>query len=259
MATGHPHVGYRPRRTRRGHFFIFTVLFVISLAAPTIWSAQASLAAARPPRTVVEVRAFNPAEFGLDRPVGIAYDPTSGSLLIAGIGDSATTPLLAILPDQSLIGSYSVSGIDDPSSITFDPTSARLVGTKGGELVGVDAALLGGGSTASATGRHVGEAIGVSVDPATGDLYVLAPRASSVLRVGTGGDVGELRLRGLPKAKLGAIAFNPEDGRIHVASADGSALFAIGADGTVEVSYDLSPLAIADLHSIVFEIGRAHV
>lgn len=229
-----------------------------ALVASGIWPVAPASGLAPRTASAVEVRSFYPSEFGLSGAAGIAHDPDNGALLVAGEAQGSAMPLLALHPDETVIAHYSVAGVDDPASITFDPAASRLLGSKDGELVSLALPSAGGKASARATGRQIGDAAGTAVDPHDGDLLVLGEGAATVRRVRPGGAGDELTLRGLPKGELGAIATNPTDGGLYVASADGSSLYSLDDQGSVAAVYDLTGVAIADVQSMVFAPSADH-
>lgn len=209
-----------------------------------------------PSGAAVEIRSMYPAEFGLDDAVGIAYDPASGTLLIAE--DDPSPTILEIRPDEEMIGSFVLPPIDDASAISFDATSSSLVATRQGDLVTVD---LGRGNSKAADksgGRQVGQANGSAVDPVSGDVYVLRANSAKVQRITATGETTEILLKGLQSTRLSGIAFHPSEHRLYLASEDGKSLHAVSTDGALEASFDLSALAISNLESIVFAPSADH-
>jgi len=216
------------------------------------------LASAADPRTIRdarEVRSIWTSEFGLSRPVGLTFLPGRDELLVAGRAGRVTSMLrLSLVGDPR--GTFRLPRLSTPGTLAFDTSSKLLTALSDGSLVTARAHDLTNPrptvsrSTVSGLGLRNPQA--GAFDPETGTWFVLDEGGDAVAIVPAEGDPARISLDGLPGGGFGAIAFDPADGMLYVASSDENRLYALDGSGRVRETYGLTSLGVRNLSAMTF-------
>lgn len=205
------------------------------------------------PLPVFEVRPTYTGDFGLRRPVGLAYNSARGTLLVAGSGRTATR-VLSLTPTQDDLGT-SILPAGDARTLAFDPQTGRAAFLAGNDLV---TARIGRSARPTTQRIHLGSlglrtTGGATFEPG-GALLVLDADGRSIVRV-TGLDatprIARISLSGI-KTSLRGIAFNPSDRSIYVMSPDAQMLYAMDRPGTITGTYTTESLKLDRPTGITF-------
>ena len=215
----------------------------------------ASAAGPRASREAREVRSIWTDEFGLSRPIGLTYLPGRDELLVAGRAGNGTSMLrLSLVGDPQ--GTFRLPGLSAPGTLAFDSSSNLLTALSDGNLVTAGAHDLTTArpevsrSTVSGLGLRNPQA--AAFDPGTGTWFILEEGGNAVTIVPAEGDPARLSLAALPGGGFGAIAFNPTDGLLYVASSDESLLYALDGSGRVRKTYAMASLGVRNLSAMTF-------
>jgi len=185
----------------------------------------ASRPAAAPQIIAYEIRSLYTNEFGVDRPNGVSWDREDRALVVTGPAPGGGSEVLRVT-GETLVGSSVARGLKSAKGASLDPRSGRLVAP---------------GRAGAVASTHAPD----------GTQYVLDD-AGAIAAVSSGGQVRTTRVSGLSGTELGAIAHNPEDRMLYVASADGTSVHALGSTGDVVRSYDVSSVGIDSLEGMAF-------
>ena len=212
-------------------------LAACALLFPLLPGPLASAADPRTVREVREVRSIWTDEFGLSRPVGLTYLPGRDELLVAGLAGRGTSMLrLSLVGDPR--GAFRLPRLSTPGTLAFDGSSNLLTALSDGSLVTASAQDLT--TPQPAVSRSTVSGLGLqnpqtaAFDPGTGTWFILDEGGDAVTIVPAEGDPARISLDGLQDSGFGAIAFNPTDGFLYVASSDESQLYALDGSGRVQ-------------------------
>ncbi len=192
------------------------------------------------------------SEFGVARPVGLAFVESRGEFLVAG-SQRGTTRVLRLGYDDDGRGVVDVP-LPNPSTLTYDAVTNQIAsfGSGGRSDVAVtslkttDKALGSPGSGLfSLTSPR-----SAAIDPSTGDTYLLSS-GSTLTRVSRSALTRPrpIRLDGIGEARL--LAFNAADGLLYLL--DGAQkLHAVDRSGRVRTTYDMSAIELRRPSAMVF-------
>ena len=187
------------------------VLVVVGALLAPIGVVSSAGAAPAPPVVVArEVQTIPTAELGIDRPLGVAHDPDTDVLIVAGDGDR-TTPVVVLDREQDVVSSTQLAS-GNPSTLTYDAHRDQLTLLAGGDVVGVDRSDLSRTSplaeSVGSAGRAGPDATGAAVHP-DGRARLLDSRARAIVAVDGSAppvrprDVGDARGVGARRVELG--------------------------------------------------------
>ena len=242
-------------------------LLPFSLLAALVLAAAGSVPAAplagsnRPasPRalTVYEIRSIPTREFGVRRPMGLAYVPRDRSLVVSG-SSARRTRLVRLTLYEDLVASLRTGNLSHPSTLTFDPVGHRLTAFDRNGRLRVPTPAGRTGTTAIArdgsAGLELGDARAATFDPKRKAWLVLDARARAIVRMPAQGSarLGRVPLRIPGVRKLAGLAYNPADGLLYVTSPADSRLYALDRFGEVAKVYSLKALRLQDARAILF-------
>ncbi len=245
---------------------------VVFLGVATLIPPPVNLATADPGggRYLREVRSIEMEDFETRTPHAVTFWPEAGAFLLFQAG--ATDRYDLMNPFGQPIGTARLQApIADLLNVAWDARTGRLLhlSASGSELL---AMALGPGAPPPSRVTPPGlsasltrDARGMTVDPATGTVFILDGFGRRVIRIDPDplpGCDGECALRrgrtsplaipGLADADLRGIAFNPRDGHLYVMSPDEERLYELTAAGRVIGFRDLTPVGIRSPQGMVF-------
>jgi hypothetical protein len=203
-----------------------------------------------------EVRPVWTGEFGMERPLGVAYVASRNELVVVAAAADGRTEALRLGFDENQRGAFSFVAVRNPSSLAYDESRDTLT-----VLSGTTRVELGGGELSDptpASGQvdvaRVGfsRARGSAFDPETGTWYVLDRRAGAVLRTTSDGATTSIPLPPGADAPRGPLAFNARDGLLYYMVADGDTVHAIGDDGEIVKTFDLRSVELRNPRAMTF-------
>jgi hypothetical protein len=219
------------------------------------------------------VRAIKTARFGVAHPTGLAFVPQTNAFLVLDARGAADPALITPLADPA--GSVRLpTALTDPLNIAFDRAAQRLVAFDAAtsELVAIQAPPERGLDPATLThvsasrfGLH--DPRGLTVDPTSGDLFVLDGAGPRIVRIAADprqlaaglaalrdGRIAQVDLRPLGVADLHGLAFNPRDGHLSMVSRTRQTLYEITTDGQLVATRDLAgaKATLGDPQGMVF-------
>jgi hypothetical protein len=230
-----------------------TVLFPLTVGPPADAGPTSSS-----PQEAREVRTVWTSEFGVPHPVGLAYVPELGELLVAG-SKAGATPILRLGFDEDPRGTFRLSGIANPATLAFDAAQRRLTAVNSRELVEVaEQDLRPDGQPVSRTevaGLGLRDPQGASFDPSSGTWFILD--AGTIVEVdvneqGVPGTETRIPVAGSGQARFRGIAFDPTDGLIYVTSPEQELLYGLDGSGNVVKTYTLASLGLHDVSAMAF-------
>ncbi len=229
------------------------------------WETASGAGAAKVPPLGQE-RVLDAEAVGSANPVGLGYSPRSGRLYVVD-GDRKDA--------LGLYGSALTGGkparktgyrltVSDPANVAFDGRRSRLLVLTGptGQLVEIrerQGGLTNTSKTSQIDAARFGlkSPRGITVDPATGTIYVLDANGPSltVIRPGQGGSLyaataTNAALRRAGFGKVHGLAFDPATGNLYVGA--GPRLVEITTTGVVVASHPLAPLDLSGVAALTF-------
>jgi len=150
---------------------------VVAGATLTVPAQAAPEADPRPAEPLVQLRAFASAEVGVSRPVGLAWSPQRGTLLVT----ASPTRLVRVAPDGTRVGAVRSAGPTDVGGLTTDPRTGAKVGVESGRLVRREAD--GSVTRVPVEGAQGHDLRGLAGDPRTGLLYSFDATTEELLGV----------------------------------------------------------------------------
>jgi uncharacterized protein YjiK len=233
--------------------------------------------ASYPPSYHRVVRTIETESFAEPHPAGLtyvadgayfAYLPAAGTA-----SPAAQTRMMAVGFAEDPQGTTSLPlDLNNPLNITFIPSAQKLFlfDDLNKELIEYTLGSDKRPQPASQRRLPVGHfglvgAGGMTIDPASGDLFILDGDGRQILRIqpaaGQGqrggeayqsGQVSRIGLQGQPVTGLRGIAFNPADGHLYVLQPAGGRLFEFSLQGQVLSERDLSQIPLQDTQALVF-------
>jgi hypothetical protein len=240
--------------------FFFTVT---ASAAPD--STEASSEAAALPYTRL-ARAIETENFGIANPGGLAFSPDAKTFFVvqtqAAPKPTANSPrIFMITHDEELAGSVNAAAaLTDPLNLVVDRGANRVLTFDAGtqEVVAIGLTSRGAPDPTS-IGRFDGRPLrlqkprGLTIDPASGRLYLLDNGAQRIVRIDPAPDhsldmaealkdgrVSSIDLRRGELADARGLAFNPADGHLYVLAPGKQALYELAETGEVVAARDLA-------------------
>lgn len=212
---------------------------------------------------------------GMAGPAGLAFSPQAKAFLLAGVSGNASIKTLTVVeePGDSIT---MAAAIDDPLNMGFDHQENSLLffNTAGNQLTEIQAGPTGLPSASPGAVTHyqtaqfgLQHARGMSIDPASGDLYVLElPSAHAMPRIvrimpdpqmrfdgqtaQQHGRISQILLPALKNRAPRGLAFNPANGHLYVYSSVEQKLYEVSNTGQVISVRDLSPLSIGNFQGM---------
>jgi hypothetical protein len=203
-----------------------------------------------------EVRTVWTSEFGIPRPIGLAYRPERSELLVAEArGDR--TAVLRLSLGQDPRGTFDLPRLSHPSTLAFDPTANRLTAVSGAAQIAASASDLGNPRVRRTDIGDLGlrDPAAATFDPSAGRWFVLDGGADAVVSVPRRGGLGSVTrtsLTRLDASRFAGIAFNPSDGLLYVADADRDLLYGLDGAGKIRKTYSLASLDLRNPRAMTF-------
>ena len=219
-----------------------------------------------------QVRAIETRDIGLPNPAGLAFSPSANAFHIMDARDPGQTPppftdLITVAPFEDLAGSARIeAAIKNPINMAFDslanrllifqPTSNKLVEVLEGPDGELDPATL-----VRHDARHfdIQNPQGMSVDPASGHIYILDGAGPRIVRIEPdleggfdGAVISEIDLSQTGLVDVRGLAFDPTNSHLHVLNSVEQVLYEITDTGLVVAIRDLSAFNLVDPQGMVF-------
>lgn len=221
------------------------------------------------PAFVRRVRTIETAPLGILNPAGLVFSPKGRNFqVIASRQASATaTDLVQLTPVERVIDSRRLAAkIDDPINVTFDGKRNRLLvlGKNANQLLVVqadDTGTLDPQSLRNVKLRTLGlqNPQGITVDPATGVLYILDADGPRLLQVAPDANdnfetasATTVDLSGAALVNPRGLAWHPDTGHLYLASATNQLLVELTTTGQVVNTRDLSTVGLSNPQALVF-------
>ncbi len=213
--------------------------------------------------TYWEVQRIATRELGIPQPAGLGYSPTDRALVVLGARDGGTaSDATLVSTGADVLGPLTLaSPLADPVNVAFDAGTNRLLSLDAG--AGVLRAIPTGwrerplaGTPPLATARDVrGLGLqrpqGLSVDAASGDVYILEAAGPSLVRLTPDGQVRRAALAGLKGQALRGLAYDPSKRHLYMLEASGRTLYEVSPDGQVLATRDVSSLGLRQPQGLV--------
>jgi uncharacterized protein YjiK len=211
-------------------------------------------------------RAIETGNFGIANPGGLAFSPDANTFFVfqtlaAGKPTENTARIFMITHTEDLAGSVNVAAaVTDPLNLVVDRGANRLLTFDAGtqEIVAIRLTSRGAPDPAS-IGRFDARPLGLqrvrglTMDPASGRLYLLDNGAQRIVRVDPAPDhsldmaealndgrVSSIDLRRSELADARGLAFNPADGHLYVLAPAKQGLYELTETGEVVAVRDLA-------------------
>jgi DNA-binding beta-propeller fold protein YncE len=226
-------------RSLRSELALVVVLTLFSTVIPL----EGALAggASTPDREARVERTLHSSSVGISGVAGITSDPVSGVVYLI---PESSDRLVGVSFDEETLGTLDVA-VAYPSNAAIDSGGDRLLSLSGDQLLAVDSDT---GSTQSRSGPlDLSAPKGLTIDAASGDVYILEPRAHQIHRVGRNGKVDRIELGHLNRYDLDGLAFNPADGLLYVAAPEDDLLLGLHLSGQVAAAYGLGEVDVTNL------------
>ena len=176
---------------------------------------------------------------------------------------AAVTDLVGVTALEDNAGSARLDAtIQDPINVAYDNGANRLLilQAQGKQLVEVLAGPDGHLAPVTLTRHNVvyfglQKPQGLTVDPATGDLFILDAAGPRIVRVSGPHDSGIVTVTDLGASGITAprgIAFDPSTGNLHIATPSTKILYELAQTGGLVASRDLAQFELKDIQGIVF-------
>jgi uncharacterized protein YjiK len=245
--------------------FLLSVVFAVTASAASVATTANGANALRLARVLEADRT------GIAAPVGLAFAADTKSFHVVGAGPGgAATDVVRLTPfDLSPVsdraGSARIAAaIGDSVNVTFDTRRTRLLLLdNANRLIEVRTNASGDLDPRTLVRRdalrlEIADAQGMTVDPASGVVFVLDAAQPRIVRIEPGVDGSfdtatiselDLRLSGLQSGVRG-IAFDPSTGHLHLGSAQ--ELVELTTAGEMVTTRDLSGLELATPEGMAF-------
>jgi len=261
--------GRQPIMRLAGHglvlAFLASVVFAVTASAASVATTANGTNALRLARVLEADR------IGITAPVGLAFAADTKSFHVVGAGPGgATTDVVRLKPfdlspvSDSVGSARIAAAIKDPVNVAFDARGSRLLLLDNvNRLLEVRTNASGDLDPRTLVRRdalrlEIADAQGMTVDPASGVVFVLDAAQPRIVRIEPGADgsfdtatISEVDLRssGLQSGVRG-IAFDPSTGHLHLGSAQ--ELVELTTAGEMVTTRDLSGLELAKPEGMAF-------
>jgi uncharacterized protein YjiK len=224
------------------------------------------------PAYVRQIRNIETARLGIHNPVGLAFSDKANTFqVVSGHPSSQPVPRDTNLFLLTLMGTTAgmvriTAQVEDPINLTFDGKRDRLLiyGAAAGQLIEVAARRDGtldpnGMKYYKAEYFNIQTPQGMTVDPATGDLFILDAAGPALVRVtpDTAGAFDnatifriDLQPTGLVQPR--GLAWDPTTHHLHLVSPRTQALFEVTTTGHLVTTRTLAGFGLRDLQGMVF-------
>jgi len=250
----------------------YSVVLILSLFAFLFGANVNTKALAQHPGAFVRlVRSMSVDKTGISNPAGIVFSTQSNNFHVVGANvqgqqQPASQDIIQLDSFANRSGSARIAAVDDPLNMAFDNKLGRLLSyqAKTETLTEVKQDLAGGLDPASLISHDVRRLglqapQGMSVDEASGDLFILDKGGSRIVRVGLGSNtnldtasVSVVDLRAVGTSNLRGLAVDPSTGHFFVVSPDEQNLYELTQTGDVEAVRDLSTFGLVNPQGMAF-------
>jgi PKD repeat protein/uncharacterized protein YjiK len=224
------------------------------------------------PGFIRQVQAMESDETGLSNPAGLAFSARTNAFQVVeapgrGQPPPAETDLVQLTPLAHRAGSVRIAAqVGDPINMAFDNRANRLLVFQSPANILIEVSQDEDGNLDPATlvrhdARSFGleEPQGMSVDPASGTLFILDAVGPRLVRVEPEADgsfgnavITPVGLQASGLTDVGGLAFDPSTGHLHLVSAADQKLYELTQAGEVVASRDLSRFGLRDPQGMVF-------
>ncbi len=224
------------------------------------------------------VRTIETNSFAVPHPSGLTYIPQSGVFAYLSIPDppeNGGQKNLLMLVSFAGEPQGTVALAEDLANtlnISFSPLSRRLFLFNDGSQELVEYSLNAEGRPDPNTRQqftvgHFGviEGNGMTIDPESGDLFILDGNGGQILRVRPAlgnpsdggasyqaGELSRITVKGLPRGSLRGLAFNPVNGYLYLLHVSSRRLFGVSTSGQVMSERNLKDIPFQDPCGLVF-------
>jgi VCBS repeat-containing protein len=247
-------------------------LTILGLIGLTIFMAVSPSLAQNGVAFVRLVRSFELEDSKLSNPAGLAYTRASDYFHVVearrpGQPPPTVTDIVRLTPSNERAGSAQIAAaIADPINMAVDDQRGRLLIYQSAAKQLIDVPVNPDGILQpSAMTRHdikqfgLQNALGMTVDPTSGDLFILDGVGPRILRVVPAAD-GSFDSAEISQLDLGStglvdpvgLAFDPSSDHLYVIDRAGKSLYELNQSGQVLAFRDLSAFGIVDPQGMVF-------
>jgi len=211
-------------------------------------------------------------DLGIVHPAGLAFSPETEVLLVVEARRPAQPPapgfdILQATLVEDRVGSVRIAAsINDPINMAFDSKAQRLLFLQSAKS-NLFAVRVGSDGHLDPTtlrpydARKFGlqEPQGLTVDPASGELYILDSAGPRLVRItpDAQGDFDQAVVSEVDLGQTGlvgprGVAFDPTTGHLHVLNPAQPALYEVAATGQVVAIRDLTGIELGESQGMVF-------
>ena len=255
----------------RGHLFLYSIL-ALGLALMLSFGWNSAVAAQDGAVHIGLVRVFEPSDTGLTKPAGLAFSSKTRAFHVVearaeGQTAPADTDVVRLTPFEERVGSARIAAqVKDPINMAFDNRADRLLilQSPADRLIEVFLAPDGNLDPKSLI-RHDVRSFGlqnpqgISVDPASGHIFILDTVGPRIVRVEPGPDgsftnagISSVNLQPTGLMDVRGLAFDPTTGHLHLVSPAEQRLYELTQAGQVVAKRDLSEFELGDPQGMVF-------
>ncbi|HLO14017.1 MAG TPA: hypothetical protein VK206_04250 [Anaerolineales bacterium] len=259
-------------KSSRGIIKNFTLLIIslgLIFGSSFLWIPAGSAQDASP--DIWQVRAMEADHTGIDEPMGLVFSSRLNAFYALDAkdwrGSSTVTDLIELTPVEDRAGSARLeAAIQDPINMAYDNQANRLLilQARGNQLLAVSANQDGKLDPATLVRQNVVDwglqnPQGLTVDPVSGDLFILDAAIPRILRVtpNSVGDFGagnvsimDLQASGIATPR--GIALDPSTGHLQVISWTEKRLYELSQMGEVLAFRDLSQFDMKNPQGMTF-------
>ncbi|MEJ2265808.1 MAG: SdiA-regulated domain-containing protein, partial [Anaerolineales bacterium] len=221
---------------------------------------------------VRQVRVMEADETSLTNPAGLAFSARANAFQVVEAPGAAqlapgVTDVIQVTPFAHEAGSARIAAqVKDPINMAFDNKGNRLLILQFPANILIEVSQDDAGNLDPATlARHDGRGFGLedpqgmSIDPASGTLFILDASGPRVVRIEPEADgsfdnaaIAVVSLERAGVVDVRGLAFDPATGHLHMASSSGRQLYELTQAGEVVARRDLSGLGFKDPQGMVF-------
>jgi sugar lactone lactonase YvrE len=255
----------------RGHLFLYSIL-ALGLALMLSFGWNSAGAAQDGVVHIGLVRVFEPSDTGLTKPAGLAFSSKTRAFHVVearaeGLTAPADTDVVRLSPFEERVGSARIAAqVKDPINMVFDNKADRLLilQSPADKLIEVFLAPDGNLDPKSLIRRDVRSfglqnPQGLSVDPASGHIFILDTVGPRIVRVEpepdgsfTNAGISSVNLQPTGLMDVRGLAFDPTTGNLHLVSPAEQRLYELSQTGQVVASRDLSEFELGNPQGMVF-------
>ena len=250
--------------------FVYVLAFVSLLLVSSSLEGATVVAQEEDGAYIRQARVLEVSDFGILNPAGLAFSPAANAFHVVEARQqmpTSSTDIVKLTSAASRAGTARIGAtINDPINVAFDgrynrllifqPESNQLV-----QVLEVADGNLDPATLARHDARHFAleDPQGMTVDPVSGDLFILDSAGPRILRVEPESDGGfgnarisevDLRTTGLVDPR--GLAYDPATGHLHILSPAEQALYELTLTGQVVAKRDLTEFGLANPRAIVF-------